>query len=258
LKNDDQWERLAEWYDRKQGDTGDLWHRALIDPVLIMLVGDVRGLDILDLGCGNGYLSRKFAKEGARVSAIDSSPQMIARARRHTKSKEPAIDFRVSKASRLNFASESFDCVFANMSLMDIEQADEAVSEVARVLRKGGKFVASISHPCFDNGKNSSWLVQKSRPDVLVYRMIRSYRKCFSEDVHWNITPTKRMWTRSYHRPLSWYARTLSSAGLLIEALEEPEPTKEFLEKDEEGSMFLEAPLHLVVAALKLSYGSPS
>jgi len=57
----DSWGRMAGWYDAKQGDTGDFWHRTLIDPTFLRVVGDVRGLYVLDLGCGNGYLSRRFA-----------------------------------------------------------------------------------------------------------------------------------------------------------------------------------------------------
>jgi 2-polyprenyl-3-methyl-5-hydroxy-6-metoxy-1,4-benzoquinol methylase len=55
------WDEHADWYDQKQGDTGDLWHRSLIDPPLLRLIGDVSGKDVMDLGCGNGYLSRRLA-----------------------------------------------------------------------------------------------------------------------------------------------------------------------------------------------------
>ena len=51
------WDDLSDWYDKKQGESGDLWHRALIDPVLQRLIGDCKGKEILDLGCGNGYLA---------------------------------------------------------------------------------------------------------------------------------------------------------------------------------------------------------
>lgn len=62
------WEELAAWYDEKMGDEGDLWHRTLIDTGLLQVLGPVRGLELLDLGCGNGYLCRRFAREGARVT----------------------------------------------------------------------------------------------------------------------------------------------------------------------------------------------
>ena len=62
------WDQITYWWDEKQGDEGDLWHRALLDPPLLRLAGDVRGLHVLDLACGNGYLSRRFAREGAIVT----------------------------------------------------------------------------------------------------------------------------------------------------------------------------------------------
>jgi len=68
----------------------------------------------------------------------------------------------------------------------------------------------------------------------------------------------RRMYTRSFHRPLNWYARILSSHGLAITALEEPEPTKEFIDEEQkkpgdlDGIGFLEVPLHLVIEAVKL------
>jgi 2-polyprenyl-3-methyl-5-hydroxy-6-metoxy-1,4-benzoquinol methylase len=51
-----EWDKLAVWMDEKQGDDGDLWHRALIDPTMLRVIGPVTGLDVLDLGCGNGVL----------------------------------------------------------------------------------------------------------------------------------------------------------------------------------------------------------
>jgi ubiquinone/menaquinone biosynthesis C-methylase UbiE len=249
------WEDLSEWYDKKQGESGDLWHRALIDPVLQRLIGDCNGKEILDLGCGNGYLARRFAREGARVTAIDSSLGMIKNAQDHDPNNTLNISYFHSDANQLDVITDaSFDLVFANMSLMDIEDAEGAVREVSRVLRgSGGRFVASISHPCFDNGSNSGWVMEKIAFEPRkVYRRIRAYRKPFSEDIPWKVGINERKYTKSFHRPLNWYARVLSSNGLTITALEEPEPTEEFLEKEEDGLGFIEVPLHLVFEAIKL------
>ena len=249
------WEDLSDWYDKKQGESGDLWHRALIDPVLLRLIGDCRGKEILDLGCGNGYLARRFAREGADVTAIDSSLRMIKNAQAHDPKNTLNIMYIHSDANRLNLITDaSFDLVFANMSLMDIEDAEGTVREVSRVLRgSGGRFVASISHPCFDNGSNSGWVMEKIAFEPRkVYRKIRAYRKTFSEDIPWKVGNNERKYTKSFHRPLNWYARILSNNGLAITALEEPEPTEEFLEKEEDASGFLEVPLHLVFEAIKM------
>jgi ubiquinone/menaquinone biosynthesis C-methylase UbiE len=254
------WEELADWYDKKQGETGDLWHRALIDPTLLKVIGNCKGKDVLDLGCGNGYLSRRLARTGAKVTAVDDSRRMIRNAQAHDPKNSLGVRYVRAQASRLTmFPAAKFDLVFANMSLDDIEDAENAVKEVSRVLRSGGRFVASISHPCFEVGFNSAWVAEKApgRPPV-VHRKIRGYRDLFAEKAQWNLGRAKRMFTRSFHRPLSWYARTLGSHGLAITALEEPEPTKEFIEEEQkvrgdlDGLGILEVPLHLVIEAVKL------
>lgn len=61
----------------------------------------------------------------------------------------------------------------------------------------------------------------------------------------------KRGNTLGNHRPLSWYAKTIARAGLVITDLEEPEPTLEFMEKEADTPGFLEVPLHLVISAMK-------
>jgi ubiquinone/menaquinone biosynthesis C-methylase UbiE len=47
---------------QQQGDEGDLWHRTLIDPALLRVLGPLEGQHVLDLACGNGYIARKLAK----------------------------------------------------------------------------------------------------------------------------------------------------------------------------------------------------
>ncbi len=116
------WGELAEWYDAKQGDTGDLWHRTLIDPTFLRVVGEVRGLRVLDLGCGNGYLSRRFARAGAVVTGVDDSAPIIERARAHDTRDLLGIDYRVADAAHLALLKNAtFDLVTSNMALMDIE-----------------------------------------------------------------------------------------------------------------------------------------
>jgi 2-polyprenyl-3-methyl-5-hydroxy-6-metoxy-1,4-benzoquinol methylase len=67
------WKEMAAWWDERQGDEGDLWHRTLIDPTLFKVLGPVKGQHVLDLACGNGYIARKLARSGARVTGVDAS-----------------------------------------------------------------------------------------------------------------------------------------------------------------------------------------
>lgn len=253
------WEALSGWYDKKQGDEGDLWHRTLIDPVMLAKVGPCERKEVLDVGCGNGYLSRRLARRGALVTAVDSSPAMIKNAKAHDHGGARVRYVRAEANDLKGVPDSRFDLVFANMSLMDIADAEGAITEASRVLKPKGRFLASICHPCFDTMSNSGWVAEKltNRPTV-VSRKVRGYRKQFSEQVPWNVGGGRLQYTTGHHRPLGWYARVLNSKGLAITALEEPEPTKEFVEREQEkpgdldGAGFQEVPLHLVIEAVKL------
>ena len=250
------WEAMADWYDAKQGDNGDVWHRTLIDPALLEVIGDVEDLRVLDLGCGNGYISRKLARGGAQVTGIDASAPIIAHARRREGARPLGIEYHVADAARLGILQgEAFDLVVANMSLMDIEDAGGTISEVSRVLAPMGRLVASLSHPCFDQGPTSGWLVEKVGLTTTVARKVGPYRDLFSAPIPWRIEGKEHA-TLGFHRPLSWYFRTLRAAGFVVSRLEEPAPTEEFVELEQpEGPWIAQIPLHAVIEAVKVGEG---
>jgi len=74
-------EPVAGWYDERAGDRGDFWHRHLILPAVLAALGDVAGLAVFGIGCGNGGLSRLLARRGATVTGVDVAPPLVARAR---------------------------------------------------------------------------------------------------------------------------------------------------------------------------------
>jgi ubiquinone/menaquinone biosynthesis C-methylase UbiE len=247
------WDQMTDWWDENFGDTGDLWHRALIDPPLLHLVGEVSGMHVLDLACGNGYLSRRFAHQGAIVTSVDANEPLIERARTREAQESLGITYHVADAARLEMLEDGmFDLVVCNMALMDIENAAGAIQEVARVLRSKGRFVASLSHPCFDKVSTSGWDIERIYPHTTIWRKMSHYREVAVADLPWQRVPGQIVYTRSYHRPLSWYFRTLRASGLVVAALEEPEPTEEFLASSEQGSWIAEIPLHCVIEAWKV------
>ncbi len=78
------------------------------------------------------------------------------------------------------------------------------------------------------------------------------YREIAVDDLPWLRVPGNVVNTRAYHRPLSWYFRTLRASGLVVAALEEPEPTEELLANSEQGAWIAEIPLHCVIEAWKV------
>ena len=243
------WEAMAAWYDDKQGDRGDLWHRALIDPALLQVLGSVSGQRVLDLACGNGYIARRLAGLRARVIGVDASAPIIERARAREAQAPLGIVYHVGDASHLDMlADRSVDVVVCNMALMDIADAAAAIREVARVLEPPGRFVASLSHPCFDVPNASAWLVERMNFTTTVWRKVSRYREVFQAWYPWS-GPVEGWQTPAHHRPLAWYVRALRAAGFVITAFEEPFPTEEFLAEASSGAWIAEIPLHCVFEA---------
>jgi|SRR5579863_6904505 len=98
-----------------------------------------KGEHILDLGCGTGHLAQTIATSGAHVVGIDSSPEMIAQARKNYAD----IEFLVADARAFAFLYQ-FDAVFSNAALHWIPEAERVVEHIAAVLRPGGRFVAEF------------------------------------------------------------------------------------------------------------------
>jgi SAM-dependent methyltransferase len=134
----DQW---AAIYDR---DANPL--PALEEPLVEELLGDVRGLEILDLGCGTGRHSIRMAVAGARVTALDFSPRMLAQAREKIGGAD--VLFQLHDLSQpLPFAAKNFDRVLCALVVDHIEELDKLFSEMHRVCRPAGNVVVSGMHP---------------------------------------------------------------------------------------------------------------
>jgi SAM-dependent methyltransferase len=96
------------------------------------------GERILDLGCGDGQLTERIASAGASVAGIDASPNMVAAARAR------GIAAGEGSAESLPFPDQSFDAVFSNAVLHWVRGQDAMMTEVRRVLRPAGRFVAEM------------------------------------------------------------------------------------------------------------------
>src|SRR5262245_51396524 len=117
-------------------------------PVLELLAPRA-GERILDLGCGDGVLTKRLADLGCDVVAVDSSAPQVEAARKL------GLDARVMDAAALPFAGE-YDAVFSNAVLHWIKRADPMIAAVHRALRPGGRFVAECGgHGCIDTIKTA-------------------------------------------------------------------------------------------------------
>jgi malonyl-CoA O-methyltransferase len=119
---------------------------AIEEPVVREAIGDVAGLEVLDLGCGTGRHSLWLASAGATVTGIDFSEGMLEEAR--GKPGADAVRFLAHDLARpLPFAAGSFDVVVSGLVLEHLRELDAFFAEARRVLRPGGRAVVSAMHP---------------------------------------------------------------------------------------------------------------
>lgn len=164
------------------------------------------GRATLDLGCGEGRLTRDLADAGHQVVGIDASPSLIE----HAAAAHPDGAYRVADAMRLPFGDDSFDLVVSQHSLQDIDDMPAAVRQASRVLSADGSFVAVIEHPIATAGE---WEHREADARFVVERPYGDERlldRPLERD-------GLRMNFRSWHRPLQAYADAFASADMTIE-----------------------------------------
>jgi malonyl-CoA O-methyltransferase len=119
---------------------------ALEEPQMRQAASDVRGLAVLDLGCGTGRHAIWLAAAGAKVTALDFSQGMLTQAR--GKSGTQGIEFLAHDLHHpLPFPSGTFDLVVSGLVLEHLQRLDGFFNEARRVLRSGGRAVVSAMHP---------------------------------------------------------------------------------------------------------------
>jgi ubiquinone/menaquinone biosynthesis C-methylase UbiE len=241
-----EWNEAVEpWVDFvRQGK--DYYRDELNNPATFRLIGNVTGQLVLDLACGEGFNTRILAKKGAKeVIGVDFSEKMIELARRDEARETLGIQYYVADAANLReFPNTHFDLVACFMSLQDIKNYEKAISEVARILRKGGRFVFSVPHPCFE-----TW-VAKGRRITIATRYYGRVKYTVQWDMKRLVKPFR---TTSFHRTLTDYFDTLCRDKLHVLRLVEPRPTKKGLKEHPPLRQVLMKPQSIIIEAIKVS-----
>ncbi|MBE9044254.1 methyltransferase domain-containing protein [Pleurocapsales cyanobacterium LEGE 10410] len=221
-------------------------------PAVIEMCEPIAGLQILDLGCGEGYCSRELRQRGAKkVHGIDLSQKMIAAAQAQ-EAKEPlGISYEANCATDLSqLADDETDLVVAVFlfNYLTVEQTKQCMSEVLRVLRPGGRFIFSVPHPALP------YMGQKNPP---FYFQVDQNNYFSGRD---NLFPG-RIWKRDgswldvqlVHKTFQDYFESLQSAGFsTLPVLKELHVTPEHLQLDAEFfSPIVDLPLHVAFEIIK-------
>ena len=221
--SDDLWEAHADWWQREFTEGVDPEYVEQILPLADeWLAGRAR---VLDIGTGEGQLARQLAAGGATVTGVDPTGAQIEEAAR----RGGGPTYVRSGAAALPFATARFDAAVACLVFEHIDEVDEAIGEVARVLVTGGRFVFFLNHPLLQT-PGSGWIDDQILDPPEQYWRIGSYLTEAStvEQVE------KGVFIRFVHRPLSRYVNTLADAGLVLERMVEPAPPPGFLERAHE------------------------
>ena len=265
-----EWDRVAEWWNNEVGDIGT-WHQKYdIDPVIFKIIGKIRKKKILEIGCGNGYLSRLLARKGAKITAIDISKKLLEFAITKEKEKPLGIRYLVRNAADLyGIKSKYLDLAIADMSLMDIRDAQGTIKAVSRILKINGHFIFSITHPVFHDNFHQQWTIIKENNKKYFARAISKYLTSVAEK---NILWASGVKTTHYHRSLETYCEYLRNANLAIRGIREIATKKPIVKaKKEDGDIKLrrsrystlpekrmkelarkETPMFLVIEAFKI------
>jgi ubiquinone/menaquinone biosynthesis C-methylase UbiE len=120
----------------------------------LKLLGNVRGKDILEIGCGGGQNSIVLAKWGARAVGLDISENQIKYARKLAGKEGVKVTFHLGNMENLGvFGDETFDTVLSSFALSYVDDLEKTFQEVFRVLRKSGLFVFADVHPVAYRGR---------------------------------------------------------------------------------------------------------
>lgn len=205
-----------------------------------LLGGRLTDSRLVDLACGEGYLSRFLAPLGPKeILGVDLSSALVEEARRRTFATN--VSFRIEDAQELPTVDNgSVDVVVSQMAMMDIADHLAVFRCARRVLRPNGAFVFSLLHPCFESPfwppGEEHFLTNAD--GVATANVVRWY----ASEGYWKAEGAGvRGFLGSYHRTLSTYVNDLVGNGFRLEQLAEPVVPG--------GGLFSQVPRVLIVAA---------
>ena len=231
-----EWTAAApKWIEGIRSERGDPSRRGVLDDWMLDAVGDVRNLDIIDLGCGEGSFGKLLASRGARVTGIDACPAMIDAANARRGDGEKYLVNDMQELSGIGDAQ--FDLATSYVSLVDVPDFRRATKEAFRVLRPRGRFIVCNLAPMVTAG--NMW-VRYGDGTKLHFRLDNYLDESVRE------VPMVGARLTNFHRTLSSYITAFLAAGFVLEGLREPYPNAAQLAREPSNDDMLRVPLFII------------
>ena len=234
------WDEHAQWWIDGFTNGADPEYVEQIIPLAVEeLVGRHK---VLDLGCCDGQIARALAAQGSDVLGVDPTQLHI----------DIAIErgggprYLLGGATDIPADDNSFDAVVACLVFEHIDQMDEAMTEVARVLKPEGQFSFFLNHPLLQT-PGSGWIDDHIIDPPEQYWRIGPYL-VETESIE---EVEKDVYIRFIHRPLSRYINALIANGMTLERMVEPSPPAGFLARAPEYALAHTVPRLLYLRSTK-------
>jgi len=216
--NGPDWDRYADEYQATHGaflgDAGFVWGPEGVTEADLGILGEVDGKDVLELGAGACQCSRWVRTQGGRPVGLDLSHRQLQHSRRIDLDTGIVVPAVQATATALPFRAASFDIVFCSFgALQFVADIEIAIAETVRVLRPGGRFAFSITHP-------TRWMF----PDDPTEEGL------VASQSYWDRTPYVEVDAETgvvsyveHHRTIGDWVSLLATAGYVLTDLVEPE-----------------------------------
>lgn len=244
------WNASEKWYTDCVGEKGHYYHQTIVLPSSLRLLELKENMSLLDLGCGQGVLARSLP-QGVHYQGIDNSQLLLQSARKLTQ--RPHTEFTLADACEpLPLAKKDFDRACLILSLQNMEHPEKAIANAASHLKKGGRLLIVLNHPCFRIPRQSGWGVDEAAK--LQYRRLNVYMNPLKIPIqtHPSQGETSAL-TFSYHYPLSAYFGWLKKEGFQVCDLQEwiSDKKSEGTKAKMEDRARREIPLFLALVAIR-------
>jgi ubiquinone/menaquinone biosynthesis C-methylase UbiE len=239
------WDSSENWYSACVGEKGHYYHQSIVLPNALRLLGKVHSL--LDLGCGQGVLARHLPEQ-VDYWGVDQSETLIRSAKKMSNRGEWIVE---DATADVELKKKDFDAACFILSLQNMEEGAKAIQTASRHLKKKGKLLLVLNHPCFRIPRQSHWGVDEKMK--LQYRRLNGYMSQMKIPIQTNPSQKTSPLTYSYHHPLSDYALWLQKAKLSIHSIEEwcSDKKSEGAKAKMEDRARKEFPLFLAILAVK-------